>query len=163
MGVAATAKHFPGHGLVSGDTHNKLVTIDGELREVNNYIPLIEQGVLSIMVGHIAVKNNSDYDTHGLPASCSRVIVTDLLKKKMGFRGIVITDAMNMGALRDIEDASFKAVAAGCDMILMEPDESGLINNIYTEYQQSSDFQAQVDQSVKKILRLKYCLNLVQN
>jgi beta-N-acetylhexosaminidase len=161
LGVAATAKHFPGHGLVSGDTHNRLVTIDGELREVNNYMPLIEQGVVSIMVGHIAVENNKDYNTQGLPSSCSRAIVTDLLKTKMGFKGIVITDAMNMGALKNIEKASFKAVMAGCDMILMEPDESGLLEDIDVEYGRNTTFKEQVDHSVKKILRLKYCLNLV--
>ena len=129
-GVAATAKHFPGHGLVSGDTHNQLVTIDGEMKEVNNYIPLIEQGVVSIMVGHIAVTNNEKYNTEGLPASCSRIIVTNLLKQKLGFKGIVVTDAMNMGALRKIKNASLKAVEAGCDMILMEPKDMELHKSI---------------------------------
>ena len=113
LGVAATAKHFPGHGLVSGDTHNQLVTIDGEMKEIANYIPLIQQGVLSIMVGHIAIINNEKYQTDGLPSSCSRVIVTGLLKNEMGFNGIVITDAMNMGAVQKIENASLKSVEEG--------------------------------------------------
>ncbi len=160
-GVAATAKHFPGHGLVSGDTHNQLVTIDGEMKEVSNYIPLIKNGVLSIMVGHIAVMNNEKYNTNGLPSSCSRSIVTDLLKNELGFSGIVITDAMNMGALRKIENASLKAVEAGCDMILMEPNEMKLLEGIYKNYMEHEKFRNQVDQSVKKILRMKTCLGLL--
>ena len=161
MGVAATAKHFPGHGLVSGDTHNQLVTIDGEMHEVKNYIPVIDQGVISIMVGHIAVMRNERFNTDGLPASCSRLIVSDLLKKELNFKGIVITDAMNMGALRKIEHASFKAVEAGCDMILMEPNEAKLHELIYSKYQADEEFKKQIDLSVLKILRLKACLNLL--
>lgn len=158
-GVAATAKHFPGHGLVSGDTHHKLVTIDGEMKEVNNYKSLIENGVISIMVGHISVVNNDKYETQGLPSSCSKAIVTDLLKQELGFKGIVITDAMNMGALRTIENASLKAVEAGCDMILMEPNEVKLLEDIYIKYSADEAFKNQIDQSVRKILRLKACLN----
>jgi len=159
--VVATVKHFPGHGLVSGDTHHRLVTIDGALREVNNYHPLIEQGVISVMVGHIAIVNNERYHTNGLPASCSRVVVTDLLKQEMGFEGIVVTDAMNMGALSEIENASLKAVQAGCDMILMEPNELKLLDDIHQIYTTNSEFKSQVDASVRKILRLKLCLNLI--
>jgi beta-N-acetylhexosaminidase len=159
--IVATAKHFPGHGLVSGDTHNQLVSIDGALLEVPNYKPLIAQGVMSVMVGHIAVINNEKYQTDGLPASCSRVIVTDLLKNEMNFKGIVVTDAMNMGALAPIDKASLKAVQAGCDMILMEPKELLLIDDIYELYQRDSEFKLRVDASVRKILRLKICLDLL--
>lgn len=159
--IVATAKHFPGHGLISGDTHHRLVTIDGIMEEVPNYQPLIDLGVMSIMVGHIAVINNEMYDTDGLPSSCSRVIVTDLLKKKLGFKGIVITDAMNMGALKQIDNASLKAVEAGCDMILMEPDEIRLLEAIFAKYNEDEDFKEQVDNSVRKIIRLKVCLNLM--
>jgi beta-N-acetylhexosaminidase len=131
------------------------------MEEVPNYQPLIESGVISIMVGHIAVINNEVYNTDGLPSSCSRAIVTELLKKKMGFKGIVITDAMNMGALKQIENASLKAVEAGCDMILMEPAEAKLLEAIYSKYQDEEDFKNQVDDSVRKIIRLKICLNLM--
>lgn len=160
--IVTTAKHFPGHGLVRGDTHTQLVTIDGEMREVGMYKPFIENGILCIMVGHIAVVNNPDYQTGGLPSSCSRKIVTDLLKSEMGFQGIVVTDAMNMGALRKVDQASLKAVMAGCDMILMEPNEERLQQAILAKYQDDPSFKLQIDQSVKKILRLKACLNLFE-
>lgn len=159
-GIVTTAKHFPGHGLVSGDTHNQLVTIDGEMKEVNVYRKLIEKGIISIMVGHIAVINNDQFDTDGLPSSCSRAVVTDLLRNKLGFRGIITTDAMNMGALKTIENPSLKAMEAGCDMILMEPNELALLDLATAKYTSDQSFRVQIDESVKRILRLKVCLNL---
>lgn len=159
-GIIATAKHFPGHGYVQGDTHRQLVYIDGEMREVDTYKPLIAGGVLSVMVGHIAVRNN-DYDTKGLPASCSRRIVTDLLKNELGFRGLVVTDALNMGALDNISQASFKAIQAGADMALMPRNENELYAAILKEMGQKEDFRNQVYTSVKKIIRLKLCLELL--
>ncbi len=159
-GVATSSKHFPGHGLVSGDTHHQLVTIDGEMREVHLYKPLIDAGIISIMVGHIAVVNNGQYDTEGLPSSCSRKIVTDLLRDQLGFHGLITTDAMNMGALKLIENASLKAMEAGCDMILMEPNELALLDLAVKKYNENPSFHQQVDDSVKRILRLKACLGL---
>jgi beta-N-acetylhexosaminidase len=160
-GIVATAKHFPGHGFVKGDTHAKLVYIDGELKEVDTYRPLITNGVLSVMVGHIAVVNNETYQTNGLPASCSRKIVTDLLQHELGFKGLVVTDAMNMGAVSKIPQSTFKAVQAGCDMILMPPNENSLHQSILQEMKASEAFKNQVYTSVKKIIRLKICLGLL--
>jgi beta-N-acetylhexosaminidase len=94
--ILATAKHFPGHGLVSGDTHKELQVIDGPLKELQNYPLLIKNGVLSIMIAHIAVKNNSQFDTKGLPSTCSETIVKGLLRDSLGFKGLIVTDAMNM-------------------------------------------------------------------
>lgn len=159
--IVATAKHFPGHGYVKGDTHLQLVFIDGELKEVPIYQPLIDSGVISIMVGHIAVKNNNDYNTDGLPATCSHKIVTKLLREKMNFKGIVITDAMNMGAASKIPQATFKAVKAGCDIILMPENETELINLVLKEMKKDAQFQAQIYTSVQKIIRLKICLGLL--
>lgn len=162
MGLIATAKHFPGHGYVKGDTHLQLVYIDGEMQEVDTYKPLIQNGVLSVMVGHIAVANNETYTTEGLPASCSRKIVTDLLKNELGFKGLVVTDAMNMGALNKIPLATLKAVQAGCDMILMPTNETALITAVAKEMATDEAFKSQVYTSVKKILRAKLCLGMLQ-
>ncbi|MDZ7607102.1 MAG: glycoside hydrolase family 3 N-terminal domain-containing protein [Cyclobacteriaceae bacterium] len=159
-GIVTSAKHFPGHGLVSGDTHHQLVTIDGEMREAPMYKELIQSGIITVMVGHIAVINNSEYDTDGLPASCSRKIVTGLLRNTLGFKGIITTDAMNMGALKSIENPSLKAMEAGCDMILMEPNELLLLDLAAAKYAENPAFRQQIDESVKRILRLKMCLNL---
>jgi beta-N-acetylhexosaminidase len=159
--IIATAKHFPGHGFVSGDTHQKLVYIEGEMKEVKNYPPLIENGVLSVMVAHLAVKNNLTYDTKDNPASISRNIVTDLLRNQLGFKGLIVTDAMNMGGVSGISNASLKAVQAGCDLILMPLDVEKTHQELLEKYRSDVEFRGQVDSSVKRILRMKHCLNLL--
>jgi len=159
-GIIATAKHFPGHGLVSGDTHKSLQMIDGELKEIKNYPPLIENGVLSIMVGHLAVKNNPAYDTKGLPATLSSVIVKKLLREEMKFKGLVVTDAMNMGGVVANKQCDLKAVEAGCDIVLMPVNAAKAHADILKKYTSDAAFKAQVDESVKRIIRMKVCLGL---
>jgi beta-N-acetylhexosaminidase len=160
--IVATAKHFPGHGLVKGDTHKQSVYIDGDLQELDIYKPLIENGVISIMVAHITVLNNEVYNTNNLPSSCSRIIVTDLLKNELNFKGIIITDALNiMKAVTILDKAPLKASMAGCDMILMPIDELQTIEWIEEEMMANTAYKKQVYQSVKKILRLKICLKLI--
>ena len=162
QGIIATAKHFPGHGLVKGDTHKKSVYIDGELQELNVYPPLIEAGVLSIMMAHITIINNKKYNTNGLPASCSRNIVTGLLKNELGFKGLIITDALNiMKAVTIIDNAPLLASKAGNDMLLMPIDEIKTINSILDEMRINPKYKEQVYQSVKKIIRLKIFLGLI--
>ncbi|MFT5820678.1 MAG: beta-N-acetylhexosaminidase [Crocinitomix sp.] len=160
-GIVATAKHFPGHGYVVGDTHKKLVYIDGEMKEVENYTPLIKAGVLSIMVAHIAIKNNDKYNTNDMPSTVSRKIVTDLLKHEMKFKGVVVTDAMNMGGVASIPNCELKAAQAGCDLILMPVDEEKALFDIIGGMQADEGFQKQVYASVRKIIRLKICLGLL--
>ena len=159
--IVATAKHFPGHGYVVGDTHKKLVYIDGEMKEVMNYIPLINNGLISIMVAHIAIKNNNSYNTNDLPSTCSRKIVTDLLKNKMKFKGLVITDALNMGGVVGIPHCELKAAKAGCDILLMPVNEKKAVHDILTEIRTDKVFKQQIYASVKKIIRLKICLGLI--
>ncbi|MCE2865141.1 MAG: glycoside hydrolase family 3 N-terminal domain-containing protein [Flavobacteriia bacterium] len=161
QGIIATAKHFPGHGLVSGDTHKALQVIDGELKEIQNYPPLIAQGALSIMVAHIAVQNNPKYNTNGLPSTCSKAIVTDLLKTEMGFKGLVVTDAMNMGGVVAVPEAAYKAVAAGCDIVLMPVDAKKAHAELLAHYRKDAAFKAQVDAAAKKIIRMKIALGLL--
>lgn len=162
MQIIATAKHFPGHGYVVGDTHMQLVYIDGEMREVKNYPRLIADGVLSIMIAHIAVKNNEEYNTDGLPASVSRKIVTDLLRTKLGFQGLIVTDAMNMGGVASVPNASRRAIEAGCDIVLMPLNVEQSHKEILEKYQSDLVFRSQVDASVKRIIRMKYCLGLME-
>jgi beta-N-acetylhexosaminidase len=162
QGIIATAKHFPGHGLVSGDTHKALQVIDGELKEIQNYPPLIAQGVLSIMVAHIAVQNNPKYSTNGLPSTCSKAIVTDLLKTEMGYKGLIVTDAMNMGGVVAVPEAAYKAVAAGCDIVLMPVDAKKAHSEILAHYRKDPAFKTQVDAAAKKIIRMKIAMGLLK-
>ncbi len=159
--VAATIKHFPGHGNVKGDSHKNLVSIDGDLLELEVFKNLIEDSVISVMVGHIAVKNNEKYSTNGEPATCSRKIVTDLLRNELGFKGIVITDGMNMGALGNVKNPTLKAVEAGCDIVLMPANEKSTVLNILNKMNSNKDFKMQIYESVKRVIRLKVCLGLL--
>ena len=159
--IIATAKHFPGHGLVSGDTHSSLQTIDGELKEISNYPELITQGVLSIMVAHIAVINNKKYQTNGLPSTCSKAIVTDLLKNELKFKGLVVTDAMNMGGVVNVPQNASKAIEAGCHIVLMPVDAAKTHQELLTRYKKDKEFKAQVIEAAKHVIRMKICLGLL--
>ncbi|HRO76536.1 MAG TPA: glycoside hydrolase family 3 N-terminal domain-containing protein, partial [Crocinitomicaceae bacterium] len=139
-----------------------LQTINGELKEVKNYPELIQDGVLSIMIGHLAVINNPKYNTNGLPATLSKTIVTDLLRDEMKFNGIVVTDAMNMGGVVAVPNCEVKAIEAGCDIALMPVNTDKAFKDILAKYRSTPDFQKQVDASVKRIIRLKICLGILK-
>ncbi|MFM1947646.1 MAG: hypothetical protein RL207_1929 [Bacteroidota bacterium] len=160
--IIATAKHFPGHGLVTGDTHKALQVIDGEMKEICNYPTLIANGVLSIMVAHIAVQNNAKYDTKGLPSTCSEKIVTELLKDSLGFKGLIVTDAMNMGGVVNVPQAAYKAINAGCDIVLMPLDAKKAHQEILTAYRTNKEFKSKVDEAAKKVIRMKIAMGLLK-
>ncbi len=158
--IAPTAKHFPGHGLVSGDSHINLVTIDGDLDELDSFNTAIEDQIPLVMIGHIAITNNQLYDTKGLPASLSRKIVTNLLKGELGFQGIAITDALNMGALDTFDNPGLQALKAGNDIVLIPSNENQLIYEVLQEMELNPEFKNQIKDSVRKVLRMKVCLRL---
>jgi beta-N-acetylhexosaminidase len=160
--IIATAKHFPGHGLVSGDTHKSLQTINGELKEIGNYPELIKNGVLSIMVAHIAVQNNPEYNTNGMPATTSETIVTELLREEYGFKGLIVTDAMNMGGVASIPQCEAKAVNAGCDIVLMPIDAKKAHKDILDKYRKDPEFKKKVDASAKRVIRMKIAMGLLK-
>lgn len=159
--IIATAKHFPGHGLVSGDTHKSLQMIDGELKELKYYPPLIETGVLSIMIAHIAITNNKQFNTNGLPATTSEVVVKQLLRDSLNFKGLIVTDAMNMGGVSKIKNASSKAISAGCDILLMPKNARKAHAEILAKYNADLDFKMKVETAAKRIIRMKICLGLL--
>ncbi len=160
--IIATAKHFPGHGLVTGDTHKSLQVIDGELKEIQNYPGLIEKGVLSIMVAHIAVKNNAQFETKGLPSTLSETIVKQLLRDSLNFKGIIVTDAMNMGGVVSVPESAYKAVNAGCDILLMPVDAKKSHSELLAKYKSNPEFKEKVNTSAKRIIRMKVCAGLLK-
>ena len=115
-GVAACAKHFPGHGDTSADSHRELPVAGGDLDGM--LLPFraaIEADVKVVMVGHLLVPALDE-----LPASLSRLIVTDLLRGELGFDGVVMTDALEMAAVSDtfgVEEAAVRALIAGADTL----------------------------------------------
>jgi beta-N-acetylhexosaminidase len=126
-GVAACAKHFPGHGSTSADSHHVIATVDGDLAEVRRrdlppFVAAIAAGVRTIMPGHLRVPGL----TGGLPATWSAAAITGLLRGELGFTGVVITDALEMRAVSDphgVPEAAVAAVAAGADLLCLGRDQ----------------------------------------
>jgi beta-N-acetylhexosaminidase len=162
MNIATSIKHFPGHGAVKGDSHKQLVYIETFLSELDNFRQVIQMGKpISVMVGHIAVRNNADFGTKGLPATISENIIRKLLIDSLGFKGIVITDAMNMSAVKPIRGVDLKAVLAGNDMILFPSNPRQLHRSIVQILTTPGIQSERVGESIRKIIRLKICLGLV--
>jgi beta-N-acetylhexosaminidase len=134
-GGLACGKHFPGHGATSADSHHELPVLDISRHrlESQDLLPFrhcISAGLKSIMVGHLAV---TSLDENGLPASMSKRIVSDLLREQLGFQGLVVTDALNMGAIAERYDpgyAAVRAIQAGCDVLLMPPDPEAVVEAV---------------------------------
>lgn len=159
--IISTAKHFPGHGYVKGDSHKEMVYINGDLKELNNFKNMIDSGVISIMVGHIIIRDNEKYDTDGLPSTISPKII-DLLRVKLGFNGLIITDAMNMEGVTKFDSPALQAAKAGCDLILMPTDERKLFSSMLKEMKDPK-FNKQVNDAVFRIIRVKICMGLFKN
>ena len=118
--ILCCAKHFPGHGGVGVDSHHALPTFEGTREELEPHLTpfraAMAAGVAAVMVGHISVPC---LDAIGTPASLSAPIVTGLLRDEMNYRGLVVTDDLEMRALeQDSGEIAVKALAAGCDMLL---------------------------------------------
>ena len=114
------------------------------------------------MVAHIAVQNNAKYDTKGLPSTCSEKIVTELLKDSLGFKGLIVTDAMNMGGVVNVPQAAYKAINAGCDIVLMPLDAKKAHQEILTAYRTNKEFKKKVDEAAKKVIRMKIAMGLLK-
>lgn len=160
--IMATIKHFPGHGLVSGDTHKSLQVINGELKELDNFKQLIAKNVPSVMIGHLAIENNPKYNTNGLPSTVSSVILRDLLRDELKFKGLIVTDAMNMGGVTQVPDVYVKAIEAGVDILLMPLDANKAHADILKQYKTDDAFKKIVDEAVTRIIRMKFCMGLLK-
>jgi beta-N-acetylhexosaminidase len=137
--------------------------VDGIPPEIPVFQRAIGAGVVSIMIGHIGVNGGGSYDTGGYPSSLSRNMVTGVLKQGFGFEGIVVTDALNMEAVSSFDEPALKALMAGCDMVLMPDDEEGLIDRVRYEIGMDDVFREQIMGSVRKVVRLKYLLGLIND
>ena len=164
--VIATAKHFPGHGNTSADSHHTLPTVgrtSEQMREVDLYPfrKLIADSLMGVVTGHLYVPVIDD--TPALAATLSEKIVTELLKKELGFRGLVFTDALNMGGLSHTPkamDVNLRALIAGNDILLYPENVRDAAAHILNAVQQGIISQEFIDQKVRKILRAKYWAGL---
>ena len=165
-GVLSSAKHFPGHGDTAKDSHLDLPLIDFskerlQSTELYPFQELIDGGVSSVMVGHL---NVPALDA-GVPSSLSKKIVDSLLIQKLGFKGLVITDAMNMGGATEVAKVNSIDVAAflaGNDIILIPSDLKKAVKKMKRAYRQGKITEERLAHSVKKILQAKYDLGLSQ-
>jgi len=165
-GMIATAKHFPGHGDTSQDSHSLLPTITADLDRLEKvellpFKEAIAAGVRSIMTAHLAVPALDP--TPGLPATLSAPILTGVLRGKLGFKGLIVTDALEMGGVTNAfstEEASLRAVLAGVDMLLLPPDPDRVISYLAAAVRDGRIPLARIDASVRRILETKASLGL---
>ena len=168
-GAIATAKHFPGHGNVSVDSHLALAVVPGDREELNGteLVPFraaIAAGVDSIMPGHLAVPAlEPDANT---PATLSRNILTKLLRDEMKFHGLIVTDAMDMGGVTTLYapgEAAVRSVEAGADVLLMPPVPDAAMAGLEAAVHSGRISVARIDESVRRILAAKARLSLDKN
>jgi len=166
MNVLSSAKHFPGHGDTSKDSHKTLPVINHSKERIYNteLIPfkyLIKNGLESIMIAHLEVPALES--KKGLPSTLSYSIVTDLLKNELGFKGLIITDALEMKGLSNFKangNLDMLAFKAGNDILLMSENVNQGIESIIYEYKKGNISENRLAYSVKKILKAKYKVGL---
>jgi len=187
--VLATLKHFPGHGDTAQDSHRSLATVPGDRARLESVelVPFragIKAGAESVMVAHVSVPALDStpvtvlanaprpvdaigdvvaVESGAIPAVVSSPIVTGVLRKELGFTGLVVTDAMRMGGITyyyEPGEAAILAILAGSDQVLMSPDTDAAIKAVLAAVKSGRITEARIDESVKRILDVKKRLNL---
>lgn len=164
--ILAAIKHFPGHGDTNTDSHLDLPVVSHNLSRLNAielapFKALMDKGIGGVMVAHLYVPALES--GKGIPASVSKNIITGLLKEKFGYKGLIITDALNMGAVAnkykpgELDAMAFKA---GNDIMLFSQGVSEGKKLIQKAIDNGEIPQSRVEESVKKILLTKYFLGL---
>ena len=164
-GILTCMKHFPGHGTVTGDTHQGFVAQEKTWEELLScdlipYLSCMDQTDM-IMVAHIACTNVCGDD---LPASLSREIITERLRKELGYEGVIITDSLSMGAITELygsTECALMAFQAGADILLMPEDFEESYEAVLSAVQSGEISMERLDESVLRILRLKEAQGLL--
>ncbi|QXP74232.1 serine hydrolase [Tenacibaculum sp. AHE15PA] len=166
VNVLANAKHFPGHGDTATDSHHTLPTINFSEQRIDSvelypFKKIFKAGVASVMTAHLSIPALEKNEK--LPTSLSKSVVTDLLQEKLGFKGLVITDGLNMkGAANYSSPAAIDlaAILAGNDMLLIPQDVPGSVKLLKEAIEKGPLTEARLNYSVKKILKAKYLVGL---
>lgn len=167
--IIPVVKHFPGHGDTEVDSHYGLPIVYKTLEELRNFefipfVKAIESGCDVIMVSHI-ILNEVDSSN---PASLSKIVISDLLRKDLEFDKVVITDDMSMGAITSImsiEEACIKSIEAGCDILLLGnayEEIEQVINSIKLKLYNGEISEEHINKSVNRILELKEKYNVME-
>jgi beta-N-acetylhexosaminidase len=192
-GVLATAKHFPGHGDTAVDSHRGLPSIDHTRAQLDKteFVPfkaLIDSGIGSIMVAHIAlpkidptevkplahpdaqveVEQGAEVITQAtsIPSTLSSTVIDQILRKDLGFKGLVVTDALSMSGLTlyvHNDEGPARAFMAGADVLLKPVDIDAAIKGMKEYIAAGKITEARLDDSVRRILAIKYQLGLVKD
>ena len=165
-GVSSCLKHFPGIGGSADDTHVGMAISDrtAEQFRAEEFVVFkegIEAGADFVMVSHLAAPALTGDNT---PCCMSEAVVTDILRDELGFEGVIITDAMNMGAITNYDygadGAAILALKAGCDMILMPDDFEVAYNGVLEAVKNGTISEERINDSLRRIYRIKYAEKL---
>ena len=162
QGVFSTGKHFPGHGDTETDSHKSLPTIHFSKERLSEvelypYRKMFHDGLSSVMVAHLKVPSLEPRSNY--PSSISYNVVTDILQKELGFKGLIFTDALNMKSVSDFKlpsEINFEAFMAGNDVLLFPADIPSTIEKFKLAYSANLFSEERLAFSVKKILKFKY-------
>jgi len=167
-GMLVTVKHFPGHGDTATDSHLGVASVNGDRAHLNSielppFRRAIAAGVDSVMVAHVTVPALDPDPDH--VATISPAVVSDLLEKQLGFKGLVVTDALDMAGLthlfaNDIGRAAVEAFKAGNDLLLIPADLAASYNSMLKAVRSGEISRQRLDYSVLKILKIKASLGL---
>ncbi|MFD8526921.1 beta-N-acetylhexosaminidase [Streptosporangium canum] len=165
-GIASTAKHFPGHGDTNVDSHSGLPVIQHSLSQWNKldappFAAAIGKNIDAIMSAHVVMPK---LDPSGDPATLSKPILTGLLREKLGFDGVVSTDALDMAGVRKKYgdgQVAVRAIQAGVDLLLMPPDFPKAYGAVLAAVKSGKISTARLDQSVRRLLKLKAARGLL--
>lgn len=164
--IMACAKHFPGHGDTATDSHKTLPSVNHDTIRLDSielypYREIFKHGIGSAMVAHLSVPALEP--KVNLPSSLSHNIVTGLLKEKMGFQGLIVTDALNMKGSADFassEEINLQAILAGNDLLDVPLNVVKSIQLFKKAYNEGTLTEARLDESVRKVLKTKYWAGL---
>ncbi len=165
-GIIASLKHFPGHGDTDVDSHHDLPQLNfskKRLEELEMYPfkELIKQGAPAVMVAHMNIPALDN--TPNMPSSISRKVVTDLLRNELGFKGLAVTDAMDMKGVKKFfpnGEADVMAIEAGHDLLEVSENSGRAIDLVEKAIKSGRIKQAELDARVKRVLAAKYWLGL---
>ena len=166
-GMLATGKHFPGHGDTEQNSHLELARVNASAARLDSVelVPFraaVQAGVRGIMTFHGQLPG---LDTSSLPATLNPRIMTDLLRGRLGFKGLIVTDALDMNGVlgkMTMAEVTQRAVVAGNDVLLMPTDIPGAIDAIVDGVRRGSFTEARIDESVRKLLLAKQEMGLVR-
>jgi len=165
-GLIATAKHFPGHGDTDLDSHSVLPVIRGDRDRLDRvelfpFAAAVEAGVKAVMSAHLRLPALDS--TPGVPATLSRPILSDVLRGRLGFRGLIVTDALEMGGITSLyssPEAAVMAVQAGVDMLLLPPETEEVIQALIRAVETGRIRSSRINAAVRRILEVKASLGL---